>query len=51
MDLPRHALDTPPFLLIVCPTLPVKSVDEYVCTYVRPVNHVTTKQKEVDHIL
>ena len=55
VDLPRHALDTPPFLLIVCPTLPVKSVDEYVrtpvCTYVRPVNHVTTKQKEVDHIL
>ena len=32
VDLPRHAWDTPPFLLIVSPTLPVQSVDEYVCT-------------------
>ena len=45
-DLPTHAWDTPPFLLIVSPTLPVQSVD----AYVRSVNHVTTKRKEVDHI-
>ena len=32
VDLPRHAWDTPPFLLIVSPTLPVQSVDAYVCT-------------------
>ena len=32
VDLPRHAWDTPPFLLIVSPTLPIQSVDEYVCT-------------------
>ena len=51
VDLPRHAWDTPPFLLIVSPTLPVQSVDEYVRTYVRSVNHVTTKRKDVDHIL
>ena len=31
VDLPRHAWDTP-FLLIVCPTLPVQPVDEYVRT-------------------
>ena len=47
VDLPRHAWDTPPFLLIVSPTLPVQSVD----AYVRSVSHVTTKRKEVDHIL
>ena len=46
VDLPRHAWDTPPFLLIVSPTLPVQSVD----AYVRSVSHVTTKRKEVDHI-
>ena len=46
VDLPRHAWDTPPFLLIVSPTPPVQSVD----AYVRSVNHVTTKRKEVDHI-
>ena len=50
----RHAWDTPPFLLIVSPTLPVQSVDAYVRTYirtyVRSVSHVTTKRKEVDHI-
>ena len=40
------AVDTPPFLLIVSPTPPVQSVD----AYVRSVNHVTTKRKEVDHI-
>ena len=51
VDLPRHAWDTPPFLLIVSPTLPVQSVDAYVRTYVRSVSHVTTKRKEVDHIL
>ena len=33
VDLPRHAWDTPPFLLIVSPTPPVQSVDAYVCTY------------------
>ena len=47
VDLPRHAWDTPPFLLIVSPTLPVQSVD----AYVRSVNHVKTKRKEVEHIL
>ena len=46
VDLARHAWDTPPFLLIVSPTPPVQSVD----AYVRSVNHVTTKRKEVDHI-
>ena len=51
VDLPRHAWDTPPFLLIVSPTLPVQSVEEYVRTYVRSVSHVTTKRKDVDHIL
>ena len=30
VDLPRHAWDTPPFLLIVSPTPPVQSVDAYV---------------------
>ena len=35
VDLPRHAWDTPPFLLIVSPTLPVQSVDAHVRTYVR----------------
>ena len=49
-DLPTHPWDTPPFLLIVSPTLPVQSVDAYVRTYVRSVSHVTTKWKEVDHI-
>ena len=51
VDLPRHAWDTPPFLLIVSPTLPVQSVHEYVRTYVRSVNHVKTKRKDVDRIL
>ena len=51
MGLPRHTWDTPPFLLIVSPTLPVQSVDAYVRAYVRSVSHVTTKRKEVDHIL
>ena len=51
VDLPRHAWDTPPFLLIVSPTLPVQSVETYVRTYVRSLSHVTTKRKEVDHIL
>ena len=36
VDLPRHAWDTPPFLLIVSPTPPVQSVDAYVCTN---INH------------
>ena len=51
VDLPRHSWDTSPFLLIVSPTLPVRSVDAYVRTYVPSVSHVTTKQKVVDHIL
>ena len=51
MGLPRLTWDTPPFLLIVSPTLPVQSVDAYVRTYVRSVSHVTTKRKKVDHIL
>ena len=46
VDLPRHAWNTPPFLLIASPTPPVQYVD----AYVRSVNHVTTKRKEVDHI-
>ena len=50
VDLPRHAWDTPPFLLIVSPTPPAQSVDAYVHMYVRSVNNVTTKRKEVDHI-
>ena len=35
VDLPRHARDTPPFLLIVSPTLPVQlqSVDEYMACF------------------
>ena len=37
VDLPRHAWDTPPFLLIVSPTPPVQSLDEYVRTYARSV--------------
>ena len=45
MGLPRHTWDTPPFLLIVSPTLPVQSVD----AYARSVT-VTTRRKEVDHI-
>ena len=32
MGLPRHTWVTPPFLLIVSPTLPVQSVDAYVRT-------------------
>ena len=32
MGLPRLTWDTPPFLLIVSPTLPVQSVDAYVRT-------------------
>ena len=34
VDLPRHAPDTPPFLLIVSSTPPVQSVDAYVSMYV-----------------
>ena len=41
--------ETPPFLLIVSPTPPIQFVDA--CTYIRSVNHMTTKRKEVDHIL
>ena len=51
VDLPKHAWNTPPFLFIVSPTPPVPFVDAYIRTYVRSVNHVTTKRKEVDHIL
>ena len=45
VDLPRHAWDTPPFLLIVSPTPPVQSVDANVSTDVSSVNHVTTETK------
>ena len=37
MGLSRHTWVTPPFLLIVSPTLPVQSVDAYVRTYARSV--------------
>ena len=37
MGFPRHTWDTPPFLLIVSPTLPVQSVDAYVRTNARSV--------------
>ena len=37
MDLPRHTWDTPPFLWIVSPPLPVQSVDAFVRTYARSV--------------
>ena len=37
VDLPRHAWDTPPFLLIVSPTPPLQSVDAFVCTYARSI--------------
>ena len=40
VELPRHARDTPPFLVIVSPTPPVQSVDAYVCTYVTPRSNV-----------
>ena len=43
----RHTWDTPPSLLIISPTPPLQSVD----AYVRSVNHVTTKTKEIDDIL
>ena len=47
VDLLRHAWDTPPFLLIVSPTLPVQSVDAFVRTYVRTYARlVTWKPKE-----
>ena len=48
MGLPRHTWDTLPFLLIVSPT---RTICRRVRTYVRSVSHVTTKRKEVDHIL
>ena len=33
VDLPRHAWDTPPFLLIASPTPPVQSVDAYAWSF------------------
>ena len=44
VDLPRHAWDTPPFLLIVSPTPPVQSVDAYVRMYVRTYARSVTWQ-------
>ena len=44
VDLPRHAWDTPPFLLIVSPTPPIQSVDAYVCTYVRTLGQSRDNQ-------
>ena len=46
VDLPRHAWDTPPFLLIVSPTLPVQSVDAYVRTYVRTLGQSRDNQRK-----
>ena len=47
VDLPRHAWDTPPFLLIVFPTPPVQSVDAYVRMYVRTyVRSITWQPNE-----
>ena len=43
-DFPRQAWDTPPFLLIVSPTLPVQSVDAYVRTYVRTLGQSRDNQ-------
>ena len=37
VDLPRHAWDSPPLLLIVSPTPPVHYVDAYVRTYARSI--------------
>ena len=37
VDLPRHAWDTLPSLLIVSPTPPLQSVDAYVRTYTRSI--------------
>ena len=37
VDLPRHAWDTLPSLLIVSPTPPLQSVDAYVRTYARSI--------------
>ena len=44
VDLPRHAWDTPPFLLIVSPTPPVQSVDAYVRTCVRTLGQSRDNQ-------
>ena len=44
VDLPRHAWDTPPFLLIVSPTPPVQSVDAYVRAYVRTLGQSRDNQ-------
>ena len=48
VDLPRHAWDTDSSLLMVSPIPPLQSVDAYLRTYLRSVNHVTAKRKEVD---
>ena len=42
--LPGHAWDTPPFLLLVSPTLPVQSVDAYVRMYVRTLGQSRDNQ-------
>ena len=47
VDLPRHAWDTLPSFL----PYPTHTIRRRVRTYVRSVSHVTTKRKEVDHIL
>ena len=46
VGLPRHAWDTPPFLLIVSPTPPIQSVDAYVRTYVRTLGQSRDNQKK-----
>ena len=43
VDLPRQAGDNPPFLLIVSPTLPVQTVDEYVRTLGQSRNNQTER--------
>ena len=48
VDLPLHAWDTPPFLLVVSPTPLVQSVDEYVRTYVRKLGQSRDNQTKRD---
>ena len=43
VDLPRHAWNTPPFLLIVSPTPPVQSVDAYVRTLGQSLDNQTKR--------
>ena len=49
VDLPRHAWENPSFPFDGLP-YPILTICRRVRTYVRSVNHVTTKRKEVDDI-